>query len=183
MKIISRLCTSHALRGRIADSRNRLYRVALAWCGNGMLADDLVQEAMTIAIQRHHQLRDQERLYAWLYSILNNAWRQHLRRLRSDCPYDEELQQDDRDPEYHVQSMEIVSRVRKAVADLPDDQRQVIALVDLEGFAYSEVSDILDIPLGTVMSRLHRARKTLQKTLGEIEPGHGVRKGHLRRVK
>jgi RNA polymerase sigma-70 factor (ECF subfamily) len=148
-----------------------------------MLADDLVQETLTIAIQRHHQLRDQERLYAWLYSILNNAWRQHLRRQRSDYPYDEDLQQDDRDPEYHVQSMEIVARVRKAVAGLPDDQRQVVALVDLEGFSYCEVAEILDIPMGTVMSRLHRARKTLQKTLQEIEHQHETRTGHLRRVK
>ena len=183
MKLISRLCTSHILRSRIADSRNRLYKVALAWSGNGMLADDLVQETLTIAIQRHHQLRDQERLYAWLYSILNNAWRQHLRRQRSDYPYDEDLQQDDRDPEYHVQSMEIVARVRKAVAGLPDDQRQVVALVDLEGFSYCEVAEILDIPMGTVMSRLHRARKTLQKTLQEIEHQHETRTGHLRRVK
>lgn len=183
MKIISRLCASHVLRSRIADSRCRLYRVALAWCGNGMLADDLVQETLTIAIQRHDQLRDQERLYAWLYSILNNTWRQHLRRLRPDSPYDEDLQQDERDPEFHVQSMEIVARVRKAVAELPDDQRQLVALVDLEGFAYCEVADILGIPMGTVMSRLHRARKTLQITLEEIEPLQGARNGHLRRVK
>ena len=183
MKIITRICSNHALRGRIADSRGRLYRVALAWCNNAMLADDLVQETMTIALQRHHQLRDHERLYAWLYSILNNAWRQDLRRQRDDCDYDEDMQHDHRDPEFNIQSLEIVSRVRKAVTALPDDQRQVIALVDLEGFSYCEVASILEIPIGTVMSRLHRARKSLQHALQELEPRPEIGKGHLRRVK
>lgn len=183
MKIISRICSSQALRGRIADSRGRLYRVALAWCNNAMLADDLVQETMAIAIQRHHQLRDQERLYAWLYSILNNTWRQHLRRKRDDCQYDEDLQHDERDPEFNIQALEIVTKVRKAVSALPEDQRQVIALVDLEGFTYCEVAGILEIPIGTVMSRLHRARKSLQAALEELKPRHEIRKDHLRRVK
>jgi RNA polymerase sigma-70 factor, ECF subfamily len=183
MGIISRICSSQALRGRIADSRGRLYRVALAWCGNEMLADDLVQETMTMAIQRYHQLREPERLYAWLYSILNNAWRQHLRRQRDDCQYNEDMQQDERDPEFNIQAMEIVTRVRNAVAALPEDQRQVVALVDLEGFSYCEVAGILEIPIGTVMSRLHRARKSLQHALEEPETRNSIRKGHLRRVK
>ncbi len=183
MKIIGRLCSSYALRNRIAESRTRLYKVALAWCGSEMLADDLVQETMTMAIQRCHQLREQERLNAWLYSILNNAWRQHLRRRRNECEYDDELQQDGRDTESAIHSLEIVTRVRCAVADLAVEQRQVVALVDLEGFAYCEVATILDIPIGTVMSRLHRARKALQSALEEMEPGIGLQKGHLRRVK
>ena len=108
MKIIGRLCSSHALRNRIAESRNRLYRVALAWCGSEMLADDLAQETMAMAIQRHHQLRDPERLNAWLYSILNNAWRQYLRRQRSECEYDDELQQGTHDTESVLHTLEIV---------------------------------------------------------------------------
>ena len=183
MNILGRICSHPVLIGRIADSRGRLYRVALAWCGNEMLADDLVQETMSIAIQRHHQLREQERLYAWLYSILNNCWRQHLRNRRDDCEYDEEMQQDDHDPESNIQELEIIARVRKAVAALPDDQRQVVALVDLEGFSYCQVADILDIPIGTVMSRLHRARKSLQRTLVEMQPRSEIQKSHLRRVK
>ena len=183
MKMISRLCGSYVLRNRIADSRSRLYKVALAWCGSEMLADDLVQETMTMAIQRCHQLRDQERLNAWLYSILNNTWRQYLRRRRDECPYEDDTVRDEHDAESKAHSLEIVARVRGAVAALPVDQRQVIALVDLEGFAYCEVATILEIPIGTVMSRLHRARKTLQSMLEEMEPGNGMRKGHLRRVK
>lgn len=183
MKILSLICSGQILRGRIADSRARLYRVALAWCGNAMLADDLVQETMTTAIQRHHQLRDPERLYAWLYSILNNTWRQHLRRQRDECVYEDEMQQDEDNLEDNVQSLEIVLRVRKAVGNLPEDQRQVVALVDLEGFAYCEVANILEIPIGTVMSRLHRARKSLQNALEELQPRQVIQKGHLHRVK
>jgi RNA polymerase sigma-70 factor (ECF subfamily) len=183
MKILSLICSGQILRGRIAESRARLYRVALAWCGNAMLADDLVQETMAIAIQRHQQLREPEKLHAWLYSILNNTWRQHLRRQRDDAVYEDETQQDEDDLVANIQSLEIVLRVRKAVSGLPDDQRQVIALVDLEGFAYCEVAGILDIPIGTVMSRLHRARRSLRDALEEWKPRQVIQKGHLRRVK
>jgi DNA-directed RNA polymerase specialized sigma24 family protein len=67
------------LKRRIAESRDRLYRVALTWCGDEMLADDLVQETMASDIVKRRQLRDEKRLFAWLYSILNNNWRRHLR--------------------------------------------------------------------------------------------------------
>lgn len=183
MTILSRLCSSYALRNRIADSRLRLYKVALAWCGSAMLADDLVQDALATALVKSHQLRDPERLNAWLYSILNNTWRQYLRRQRNECEFDEEQFHDERNPEGNTDALQIVSRVRAAVAALPMEQRQVVALVDLEGFAYCEVAAILGIPIGTVMSRLHRARKTLQTELEEIEPEQGVPQERLRRVK
>jgi RNA polymerase sigma-70 factor (ECF subfamily) len=97
--------------------------------------------------------------------------------------YEDETQQDEDDLVANIQSLEIVLRVRKAVSGLPDDQRQVIALVDLEGFAYCEVAGILDIPIGTVMSRLHRARRSLRDALEEWKPQQVIQKGHLRRVK
>ena len=63
---------------RIVDSRDRLYRVAMAWCGDQMLADDLVQETLSIGIAKRSQLRDEKRLFEWLYSILKNQWKQVL---------------------------------------------------------------------------------------------------------
>lgn len=126
-----------------------------------MLADDIVQEAVTAGIVNSHQLRDEDRLFVWLYSILNNTWCRHLRSARPQAELDDQLIATDFGPLDSYQETETVNRVRSAVATLPSDQRQVISLVDLEELAYREVSEILSIPIGTVMSRLHRARKNL----------------------
>ena len=83
-----------------------------------------------------------------------------------------------------IDRLEIVSRVRIAVAALPLEQRRVLALVDLEGFSYNDVAEILEIPAGTVMSRLHRARKGLVKLLEPEEiPSAETNGPTLRRVK
>ena len=152
---------AETLKMRIGQARNRLYRVALAWCGDEMLADDLVQEAITAGMINCHQLRDEGRLFVWLYSILNNTWCKHLRSARPQIELDDQLVARDSGPLDSYQELETVTRVRSAVATLSPDQSQVISLVDLEELAYSEVSEILGIPIGTVMSRLHRARKNL----------------------
>lgn len=180
---MDRLCLANSLRKQIAAARPRLFRVALAWCGDAMVADDLVQEALALGLQKSHQLRDPERLNAWLYSILNNCWKQYLRCNRPHEDLDEERACDGPAPETSVGQLQTVSRVRNAVASLPTEQRRVLALVDLEGLAYSEVAVILDIPIGTVMSRLHRGRKTLLarlETQQTITPG---RAAPLKRVK
>jgi len=171
------------MKSRIAESRSRLYRVALAWCGDEMLADDLAQETMTNGIANIKQLRDERRLFAWLYSILNNNWRLYLRRKKSHDELDDELPDEDDGPAGQYQELEIVHQVRRAVATLPAQQRQVISLVDLEEFSYCDVAEILEIPIGTVMSRLHRARKNLLAKFenGAVETEMG--KQHIRIVK
>jgi RNA polymerase sigma-70 factor (ECF subfamily) len=171
------------LKRRIAESRERLYRVALAWCGDEMLADDLVQEAMASGIQNRRQLRDEKRLFAWLYSILNNTWRHHLRSRKEHDELDERLASEEAGPFGNCRDLEIVCRVRRAVAGLPLEQRQVISLVDLEEFSYCDVAGILGIPIGTVMSRLHRARKNLLARLDTATPGTVPARDHIRIVK
>jgi RNA polymerase sigma-70 factor (ECF subfamily) len=183
MSLISQFCAKTSLRKDIAASRNRLYRVALAWCGDRMLADDLVQETLALGLQKSHQLRERERLNAWLYSILNNCWKQHLRSYRPHEDLDDDRPSGDLEPDSAVGEMEIIARVRCAVARLPLEQRKVLALIDLEGFAYSEVSGILDIPIGTVMSRLHRARKSLLKLLEKESREPVEQVTSIRRVK
>lgn len=184
MKLIARLCTANTLRRQIGEARARLFRVALAWSGDAMLADDLVQETLTLGLQRVHQLREPDRLNAWLYSILNNCWKQHLRRQRPHEDLDEERPCDESyAPDTTVDTLKTVERVREAVSRLPLEQRRVLALVDLEGMAYCEVASVLEIPMGTVMSRLHRGRKTLLTLLDnqrQTPPGKAV---SLRRVK
>ena len=161
----SKNLSSSDLRDQIADSRERLYRVAFAWCGDEMLADDLVQETMKTGLVKNRQLRDETRLYAWLYSILRHAWHQHLRKSKSTAELDEQFPSEEYGPFGNYEEVEMVERVRCAVATLAVEEREVIALVDLEEFAYGEVAEVLKIPIGTVMSRLHRTRKNLLRKL------------------
>lgn len=160
-------CTKPDLDTRIADSRDRLYRVALAWCGDRMLAEDLVQETLTAGISRKQQLRDPEKLYAWLYSILNNRWRNYLRSKKPHSEIDDELPTPVPGPEQNCEELDLVLLVRQAVTALPLVERQVVSLVDLDELSYCDVAEILEIPIGTVMSRLHRARKHLLTRIQE----------------
>lgn len=153
----------------IQASRVRLYRLAFAWCHDASLADDLAQEALTRGLSRLDQLRDSARLTGWLFAILNRCWIDHLRRRREDLD-DEmlaELPSDLRGPDAHAERQQTVNRVRAAIAALPLGQRQVVTLIDLEDFSYAEVAEILAIPIGTVMSRLCRARVSLRQLLVE----------------
>lgn len=177
-------CANQSVKGRIADARGRLYRVALAWCGDPMLADDLVQETLANGIAKKHQLRDEKRLFPWLYSILNNNWRSYLRARKNHDELNDQLADDTAiGPRSNCQELELVEQVRAAVASLPLEQRQVIALVDLEEFSYCDVAQVLEIPIGTVMSRLHRARKNLLSRLGPPVAESGSGKNHMHIVK
>lgn len=168
---------------RIVATRDRLYRVALAWCGDKMLADDLVQETLSTGITKQSQLRDEKRLFAWLYSILNNQWNRYLRSKKAHDELDEHLPSKETGPVEYYEETELVNQVRRIVASLPIIERQVIALVDLDGMPYSEVAGVLGIPIGTVMSRLHRTRKHLLSKMEATEVADRTEKGNIRLVK
>lgn len=183
MDLVNRLFAGRDLRRLIADNRDRLYRVALAWCGDPMVADDLVQETLVISLQRIGQLRDRDRLKAWMYIILSNCWKQHLRRMRPMVDIDDIAVMCDGDAESDCSEQEVVYLVRRAILKLPVGQRQALTLVDLAGFSYAEVADILDIPIGTVMSRLHTARQSLHRALASTHSPAPGQTPYLRRVK
>ena len=183
MDLVHRIFAGRDLRKRIAENRDRLYRVALAWCGDPMVADDLVQETLVISLQRIGQLQDRERLNAWMYIILSNCWKQHLRRMRPMVDIDDIAIMCDGDAESDCSEQEVVGHVRRAILKLPVGQRQTLTLVDLAGFSYAEVADILDIPIGTVMSRLHAARQSLHKVLASVHSPAPGQTTYLRRVK
>lgn len=172
---------SEELRKRIAEERLRLYRMAYSWCCDPTLADDLAQEAIAKALQKSHQLREPERLESWLYAILHNCWRTYLRQKKPDTPLDEEIIPCEDSPENLNQRQQIIDIVRAAVARLPLGQREVLTLVDLNGFTYAEVAEVMGIPIGTVMSRLNRGRKALQLALSDM--GQASQRTSLRRVK
>jgi len=156
-------------RPGIEALRPVLYRIAFAWCHDAALADDLVQEALSKGWTRRAQLRDEAALKAWMVSIMNHCWLDHLRSRRDFDDVEDlqdELESAADTPEACCDREQVITCAREAVARLPMGQRQVLTLVDLEEFSYAEVSGILNIPVGTVMSRLSRARASLKNLLG-----------------
>jgi RNA polymerase sigma-70 factor (ECF subfamily) len=172
------------LRKLLGNSRERLYRMAFAWTHNPHLADDLVQQAMLKALSNQRQLKDMAAAEAWLFRILSNCLKDHYRAKRDVVSPDDVVLSNDRTPEHEAEEKHLVDTVRQAVGELPLAQRQVVTLVDLEGFAYASVAEILEIPVGTVMSRLCRGRRALRDLLTEVRPrSEPQRKSILSRVK
>jgi RNA polymerase sigma-70 factor (ECF subfamily) len=184
MNMISRLLFG-PLRSGIEAQRPMLYRLAYAWCRDAALADDMVQETLAKAWARRSQLREEAALKGWMVSIMNHCWLDHLRRQRvfDDIEdWQDQLESEADTPEACCSRDQVIACVRAAVARLPVGQRQVLTLVDLEEFGYAEVAGILDIPVGTVMSRLSRARASLKKMLDSAAQQSGTQP-LLRRVK
>ncbi len=169
MNVITTLCKHQQFRRTLAEYRGNLYRIAYSWSHNPALADDLVQETLAKALKNSGQLRDPKTIKAWLYRILSNCWRDHFRRSKDTVDVDDVILIEKTTPDSNHDRQQIIDRVRNAIACLPMGQRQVITLVDLEGCTYIEVAQIIDVPIGTVMSRLSRARKALKERLLEAE--------------
>lgn len=165
MDLLDFFTRSREAQRALQQARARLYRVAYAWCHNAALADDLVQETLSKALKYSTQLRDPKARDAWLFTILANCFRDHFRKTREMDDIDDIEISHDTTPETESSRAEIVNMVRAAIARLPQGQRQVVTLVDLEGFSYVEVSQVLDVPIGTVMSRLCRARNAMKDML------------------
>ncbi|PTQ74603.1 RNA polymerase sigma factor [Celeribacter persicus] len=146
-----------------------LRRFALSLCRNPDLADDLVQMTVERAIAACDRYDGSQRIEPWLFRILRNAWLDMLRRRRtrgteidvSDAPDAAAI-----DGRQITDARLMLSATEKALDELPDDQREVILLVCYEELSYAEAAAILDIPRGTVMSRLARGRVALAKKLG-----------------
>lgn len=178
---ISRFAAQHHLRRQAKDLRPTLYRLAWSWCHDAQLADDLAQDTLVRGLERIEQLREPEQLKVWLCQILCNLHRDYLRARRECVPCEEAGLIAEEDPEREVGRQQLVASVREAMRSLTDDHRKVLTLVDLTECSYAEVAEILQIPVGTVMSRLYRARDRL-KTLLEEQRAAPVRPA-LRRVK
>ena len=159
---------SEALSVELVELLPRLRRFARALAGNMSDADDLVQIAIERALSRAEQLHDGAPLAGWMFGILRNAWideaRARARRNRVFAP--EELGEHVADPtSAHAE----VLPVQQALQRLPGEQREVIGLVLIEGLSYREAAQIINVPIGTVTSRLARAREALQAMLGDLE--------------
>jgi len=169
MKSFRRSFGYREFKESLENNREKLRRLAYSWCHDPTLADDLTQETMAKALTNAGKLRDPGAMNTWLVKILLNCWRAQFRRKTEVLHIEDFHAVNEVTPEHELERDEVVSRVRKAVALLPESQRQVLTLVDLEGFSYIEVAETLEIPIGTVMSRLCRARGALKEKLLKSE--------------
>ena len=158
--------------------------MAYAWTHDPHLADDLVQQAIYKALNNQRQLKDLGAAEAWLFRILSNCLKDHYRAKRDVVSSEDVVIADEITPEHNTEQQQLVDKVRRAVKRLPLAQCQVVTLVDLEGFTYASVAEILEIPVGTVMSRLCRGRRALTEHLIELGTAPTPRRSAtLKRVK
>jgi len=183
----------HAERVRAFEAEalphlDRLYAAALRYVRRPADADDLVQEALTTAFRAYHQVEEGSNVRAWLYRVLHTTflsqYRRDGRRPAEDPTEDVEraagaAPSDGRRSAPSAEQTALhafgAEEVRTALAALPDEQRVAVYLADVEGFAYREIAEIMGSPVGTVMSRLHRARTALRASL----VGYAQRSGIL----
>jgi RNA polymerase sigma-70 factor, ECF subfamily len=170
----------------VAENIDALYRGALRMTRKPEEAEDLVQETCLRAYRFQHQFQPGTNFKAWLFKIQTNLFRSRYRKqYNSPQSLDntEEFYlyqhlgadvQPAEDPAAEVLDKLGVEEVRKAIEDLPPAYRETVLLTDVEGFSYKETAEILGVPVGTVMSRLHRGRQRLQQSLYEYAKESGV---------
>ncbi|MEE2045086.1 sigma-70 family RNA polymerase sigma factor [Nocardiopsis tropica] len=168
---------------------DQLYPTALRMTRNPADAEDLVQETFAKAFANFHQFRAGTNLRAWLYRILTNTFINSYRKKQREPRQDTTDEIKDwqlaaaeahtssgmRSAENDVLDHLPDSAITQALARLPEEFQEVIYLVDIEGYAYKEVAARMGTPLGTVMSRLHRARRQLREMLSDYARDRGMR--------
>lgn len=165
-----------------------LYGAALRMTRNPADASDLVQETYLRAFRSRRTFRPGTNLKAWLFRILTNLFISEYRKrqrepvvIPAEDPQLFDLYSAARGESKGAKSAESVvlenlvdEEVKRALSDLPESFRLPVLLADVEGFSYREIAEMLGIPIGTVMSRLHRGRKALQKALWELARTRGL---------
>lgn len=154
---------------RLESDRSRLYRMAFAWTNDTDIADEIVQETMIKAMNNVDKVKNIDALDSWLFRVLSNCFIDFCRKQKEVVDIDDIKLIDNKTPEsIHTQN-EMLASIRTAISRLPFKYSQVITLVDIENFTYAEVSEIIDSPMGTIMSRLNRGRQSLKKILEETQ--------------
>jgi RNA polymerase sigma-70 factor (ECF subfamily) len=154
-----------------------LRRYARLLTGETHRADDLVQDTLLRACTKWTLWRPDSDLRAWLFTIMHNLF---INQLRSAPPASVQL--DEMTDAGHAEDASIAIDLERALASLPDDQREVLLMVTVEDFTYAEVARVTGVPIGTVMSRLSRGRRRLRELMeGRREPADS--RSHLRIMK
>ena len=159
----------------VRTQQHRVYGLALRMLGNAAEAQDVAQEAFLRAHRGLAEFRGDARLSTWLYAIVSRLCLNRLagseRRL---ARHGEEalakLADAGPGPDQALERGELEEALHRAIAELPEERRIVVVLRDVEGLAYDEIAEVLDLPVGTVRSRLHRARLDLKEKLERFFP-------------
>lgn len=150
----------------------KLRRFARSLVGHAQDADDLVQAACEKALRNADQFTAGTRMDSWMYRIIQNLWLDDRRRARmrgtAVDPDDAYLSDEGKAAQLPEDRM-MLAQARSAMLTLPEGQREVLSLIAIEGLSYKEAAEVLDLPIGTVMSRLSRAREALLPKLGLSE--------------
>lgn len=159
--------SEQAVRDAVQTHSKRVWRFALALSGAPDIADDLLQSTCLRALERHHQVTSQARLDSWLMTICRSIWLNELRsrsvrkaQALSVTP-EAELVATGPDSETNIFAAEVFTQVMH----LPEAQRETVMLVFVEGYSYRETAELLDVPIGTIMSRLSNARQKLKTVM------------------
>ena len=150
----------------------RLRRFARGLSGSIADADDLVQAACERALARQHQFQEGTRFDSWMFRIVQTIWIDQVRS-RDVRKEDGDIAEDrlgSDEPARRVEARLALNEVRRALEHLPPDQRVALLLVTVEGLSYKEAAEVVQVPVGTIMSRLARARIALQL---QLEAGRG----------
>jgi RNA polymerase sigma-70 factor, ECF subfamily len=153
----------------------RMRRFARGLTGSAAEADDLVQAACERALNRTHQFQEGTRFDSWMFRIVQTIWIDQLRsrNIRKEASEDEAMHIGTDEAVRRVEARLALQEVRSALQELPAEQRAALMLVTVDGLSYKEAADVAEVPVGTIMSRLARARIALQ---AKLEAG-----GHTRR--
>jgi RNA polymerase sigma-70 factor, ECF subfamily len=168
-----------------------LYNTALRMTRNAEDAEDLVQETYLKAYRYYDKFEEGTNFKAWLFKIMKNTFINNYRRKQLTPPQSDFAEIEEsfesqvskegtsqiRSPEEEFLENVLDEDVQRSLDELPPDYRMVVVLADLEGFAYKEIAEILEVPVGTVMSRLYRGRRLLEEAMLHYAREHGYLRG------
>jgi RNA polymerase sigma-70 factor, ECF subfamily len=162
--------TTEEFEDVLKDNSDSSFRMACTLTrGNEQLARDLVQDAF-LKIWKKGELERPESFKGWMYRILHNLYMDHLRRRKREVPFLYEGPDSRPLPEVHVEKEEQKKWVHRALLELPKTYREPLMLCDLEGLSYEEIARMVECPVGTVRSRIHRGRRELRAALVRLAP-------------
>lgn len=175
----TKINSEQAVRRAVQAHSRRVWRFALALSGASDVADDLVQATCLRALERHHQVTSHDRLDSWLMTICRSIWLNEVRarsvrraQALSVTP-EADLVASGPDAETNIFASEVFTQVMH----LPEAQRETVMLVFVEGYSYREAAALLEVPIGTIMSRLSNARRKLKTVMQHEAAGAAQRSG------